>query len=82
MRKKVNEFFKDHAGSAALEWMFLTGVMLLIAGSAVPRLHDATFAAVRIIDAGIETAQHTSCQYQGHDRRSENDDDCLLDYRK
>lgn len=77
MKKKVNDFFWNQTGAVALEWMFLTGAMLLAAGSGYSKLHDATFGSVRVISAGIETAQDIPCRFNGHDRRSANDTDCL-----
>lgn len=56
MKEKIGEYIVKQAGAMAVEWVFLTGALVLLVGAAYPKLHEAALSGAGEINARMEMA--------------------------
>ena len=82
VRKKIAEYIADQAGAMAVDWFCLTAGLVLVAGAAYPKLHEATLGEASKITAGMEAYSEVPCMVEKQDEGAVNEDRCLRVYQR
>lgn len=61
MKKMMRKFINEQAGAVTVDWVVLTGAVVIAVAAAYPAIHAATMRSTDNIRAGLETTTERAC---------------------
>ena len=62
MKKVMRKFIEEQAGAITVDWVVLTGAVVIAVAAAYPAIYAATMNSTDNIRASLETATERACE--------------------